>query len=297
MKIQYLLFIPLFLFFLTGCSSGSASVSTSNASILISPPADNQNVTITSPLSNEGELETVNRPQIKLPRSLEFSQVTSGLINVNQSASLNDKYIMLESGHGIIAGDRLALFEGTRVYGGFVTGVSGQNISLDTPLDYNFSLSAASVTLNRDMNVDGSTIPQIFQIGTVADLPLQITRINFAMTDGSSGDDTTFGGCPALTNGIVLRFIDGAWFNIFNVKTNGDLRKVAGGDFIYSDKAGGGAHGFSSRVTFNGQDKMDTVIEVMQGEQLQIIIQDDLTCLTSFDVTAQGNADFSTLFN
>lgn len=250
---------------------------------------------ITAPLSQNGEVETVQRPQELLVRYLEFSQLTSGAIPINQSTGIGGYNVTLNVSHNVTIGDRVALIEGTRIYGGFAMAVSGQIITLDTPIDFNYTTTGFAVTLTRDLNIDGSLTPEIFQIGTVENITLDITRLVFEMNDKTEGDDTTFGGCSALTNGLVLRFVNNATYNIWNVKTNGEINKVAGGDFTYQSKAGPGNFGFTARSTFNGPDKLDTIIKIHEGEMLQIIVQDDLTCLDKFEIAVQGNTDLMTL--
>lgn len=291
-RLLLLLLFMLGLVLLSGCSFNQVPDSHIDDNILCDPINGSDCMGV-----DKGRGETVVRPQEKLVRYLEFSQLTSGAISLNESAVIDNRWVLLESGHGVIAGDRLAIIDGTRIYGGFTTSVIvGQNVSLDTPIDFNYSVqNSTAVTLTRDLNIDGSVTPQIFQIGTIPGVSLDITRLVFEMTDATAGDDTTFGGCPALTNGLVLRFVNGATYNIWNVKTNSEIKKIAGGDFVYEDKAGPGDFGFSARATINGQDKLDTIIKIEGTDMLQAIVQDDLTCLTKFELGAQGNTDLMTL--
>lgn len=285
MKLK-LIILMLGVLFLIGCTQSSIAVSDN----LICDPINETDCAGV----DESRLETVVRPQVKLIKVLEFSQVLNFTF-VNQTGVLNDRNIIVDDGSVFSGGDRIALVDGTRIYGAFVQTVVSQNLTLDTPLDFNYSVGSTAVRLTRNLNIDGSVTPQIFQIGTVANVTLDITRIIFSLTDSTAGDDSTFGGCPALTNGVVLRFMDGATYNIFNIKTNGELSKIAGGDFTYAERAGPGEFGFNARFTFNGQDKLDSVIEIKEGEMLQIIIQDDLTCLNNFNIVAEGNTDIFTL--
>jgi hypothetical protein len=66
---------------------------------------------------------------------------------------------------------------------------------------------------------------------------------------------------------------------------------VAIDDLTYSDKAPAGFYGMRVRRSFNGPDKNDVVIELEKdtSDELQLIIQDNLTGLTSFKIVAQGH--------
>jgi len=105
----------------------------------------------------------------------------------------------------------------------------GSVITLDTPIDQELQINSDVAASSIDMAVDGSTTTQTFQIGPVGPGSTQtvhITRIMGHLLDSTAMDDGKFGGISALTNGIVLRHNDGVIQNIWNVKTNGDLRLI-----------------------------------------------------------------------
>ena len=47
--------------------------------------------------------------------------------------------------------------------------------------------------------------------------------------------------------------------------------------------------GFTGRLTFAGQNKFGAVVRLGAGEDLQVIIQDDLTSLVLFEIIAEGS--------
>ena len=110
------------------------------------------------------------------------------------------------------------------------------------------------------------------------------------MSDVLAGDDATFAGQPALTNGIVLRVTNGSYNNIFNAKANGDLA-IRSGDMYYVEADKFGVYGYRTRRTFSGQDKNGVTIRLDgdHGDRLGIIIQDDLTDLSEFKTCVQGH--------
>lgn len=170
---------------------------------------------------------------------------------------------------------------------------SASDITVDTPIDIELAAGSAVAGVETNMAVDGSVTTQIFQIGPVAigsTLILDITRIMGHILDGTAMDDSKFGGITALTNGIVLRKNDGVITNLWNAKTNADLALICY-DFNYSEKAGGGGslHGCNFRNTFAGQENHGVVLELLPGESLEILVQDDLTGLEDFTMMAQGH--------
>jgi len=60
-------------------------------------------------------------------------------------------------------------------------------------------------------------------------------------------------------------------------------------DFDIEITSGNQQDGFTGRLTFAGQNKLGAVIRIGADEDLQIVIQDDLTGLSSFSVVAEGH--------
>ena len=108
------------------------------------------------------------------------------------------------------------------------------------------------------------------------------------MTDQTAMDDAKFGGITALSNGLIFRIVNSFQKSIFNFKTNGDFRQW-GYDLDYASKAPAGFYGVSSRITFGGKEKHGVVLSISGDDELQIIVQDDLTALDTLRISAQGN--------
>ena len=50
-----------------------------------------------------------------------------------------------------------------------------------------------------------------------------------------------------------------------------------------------GVDGFTARMTFAGQNKVGVAIRLPIGEDLEFIIQDDLTNIVTYEVVAEGH--------
>jgi len=167
----------------------------------------------------------------------------------------------------------------------------GNVITVDTPIDRTFTVTSPIVSVDVNMAVDGSATTQVFQVGPVgpgSETIIDITRIMGIITDGSAMDDGKFGGIDALDNGVVLRLSNGVMQNIWNVKTNGDIALLAF-DAQYTDKSPAGENGFRFRNTYAGQSKHGVALRLAPGDTLEILIQDNLTGLTKFNMLAQGH--------
>lgn len=181
-----------------------------------------------------------------------------------------------------------------RYYTGIVLGVAGSVISVDSPIDSVFPIGANIDVGSTNMAVNGSVTPVSFGvrsptpgIAAIADL----TRIMIQITTDAAPDFGKFGDIvDGLTNGVVLRFKNGEYKNIFNVKKNSEFANLAY-DYTVYDRSNPvvGVYGIGVRLTFSGQEKMGSVIRVGPGEDIEVIIQDDLSTLLSFNIIAQGH--------
>jgi len=217
------------------------------------------------------------------------------LTTLSAQADPDDMTLTLTSATGFVAGTYVGVFSASDpdvVYLGTQIGApAGNVITVDTPIDQTLQNTSAIAGTTINMAVDGSSTPQIFQIGPVgvgSTSVVQITRIMGHLLDSTAMDDGKFGGITALTNGVVLRKNDGVMKNLWNVKTNADLALICY-NFNYSDKAPGGQFGANFRNTYGGQGAHGVVLELLPGEYLEILIQDDLTGLDDFRMMAQGH--------
>jgi hypothetical protein len=170
----------------------------------------------------------------------------------------------------------------------------GNVITVDTPLDHAYSIGEQVSGGTFHMNVDGSVTPVIYSVRAPdpgVPVKIDITRLMFHCLTDSACDLSMFGDIAGgLVNGVVVRKVDGTYNNIFNVKTNGEMSGIMY-DFIIHQATNPtqGQDGFCGRLTFGGQSKMGVVIRLEPGEDLQCIIQDDLSSLTSFFIIAEGH--------
>ena len=205
---------------------------------------------------------------------------------------IDDNYVVLDNVTGIVSGNYIGIFNTTyhRFFAANVLTVSNDTVTLDTPSDFDFQIGDIFQGGNKHMNVNGSVTPRIFslRVDPSLDITVDVTRIILHIVDQTAMDDALFGGISALTKGIVLRRTDGLYFNLFNVKTNGEMGELAF-DKVYDDKAPSGFYGITSRLTFAGQNKVGVTIRLAPDEDLQLIIQDDLTGLDDFRIMVEGH--------
>lgn len=215
------------------------------------------------------------------------------------AVAIGDRQMTLLSITGFVVGQYVQIFSATedRFYLGNITAINGNIITVDTPFDFAFDSGAFVLGSIKNLNVDGSVTPQIFVLRHgalslgVLDVDFDMTRIIFTCQTASAVDLSKFGDIAGgLTNGIVLRRTDGVTRNIFNAKTNGELANLMF-DFIVqtASNPAQGQDGFIGRMTFTGQEKMGVALRIKSGEDLELIVQDNLSTLTSFFAIVEGH--------
>ena len=225
------------------------------------------------------------------------------VITLTQDYAIDDRVINFtvdESGVTPATGDMVCLKEGTAFYHGDIIGVpvaesdGSYTATLDTPLDFAFTTVGGCSLRDKNLGRDGSSSPLVYFVSPNNLAPgtqWDVVRVIFAILDDVEPDGTKFGGMSALINGIVLRVDNGAVKNIFNAKTNNDLAAHMY-DVTYDDRAGPQSDfAVRARRTFGGQSKNGVVVrlDADAGDQLQVIVQDNLTALVDFQVVAQGH--------
>jgi hypothetical protein len=163
-------------------------------------------------------------------------------------------------------------------------------LTLDGPLDNAYPISSGVERVDIDMTLTVGTLaaPISFIVAPPPGETWHILRLLITATDGSAASDDEFISDPALTNGVVLRQnLSTGFKTISNWKTNSDMKRDMF-DVEYSDRAGPSLFGVNARFTFK---KIDFVPELIgdNGDFLEILIQDDLTGISSLEVHAQGH--------
>lgn len=232
--------------------------------------------------------------RVETPVDFFFIRGIAAPTTVAVETAIGDHDVVVASSANFTSGTFTGIFDPdeNRFYFGTVLDVNGNTLAMDTPLDFEFTVGDNVQPLSRDLNVDGSTTPVTFQIrgaGPTSELAINITRFMFSMECDTSLDLNKFGDLTALTNGLVLRRSNGITRNIFNIKRNSDFVILAYDLTMYdATHPIQAVNGLASRYTFNGEDKHGTVLQLLPGDSLDLIVQDDLSDLEIFQVMGQG---------
>jgi len=226
-----------------------------------------------------------------------FHEHDTATTNPTTGITVGDTDVTVDSVAGFSVGDVIKLEEdvsgvGIQEIGVLtITIIAGSVLTFDRPISNDYTTAATIERVVTNMAVSGTLAnPVIFQIDPPLGTIWQFTRILISMTHTAAGDDGKFGGIAALTNGVSFRATSAAGRTVTyaNWKTNGDM-SLDMFDVVYTDKAPAGANGTKGRWTFT---KAEVVAEIDGDaspiQQLEVLIQDDLTGLTSFQIKGQG---------
>lgn len=173
-----------------------------------------------------------------------------------------------------------------------ILSITGNTITIDRPIDKNYTTLDGIRKIISNMNVDGSVTPVSFKVrAETAITASHIRRLLIAMTHEIEGDGSTFGGIPELTRGVLFRAYyerTGEYKTIANWKTNSDIASHMY-DMTNSDRADKkNLFSTSGRWTIT---QSGAVAELQPNniDFLEFLIQDDLTGLATFKIRAQGH--------
>jgi len=204
--------------------------------------------------------------------------------------------VELTDATGFIDGNLVALSDivNSQVYFGKQIGAPvGNVITVDRPFDFTF-VAGLIITRNRtNMNIDGSAGTEVFGLRQGLDPGLNLTadvvRILMTMYTGTTPTLGDFGDISGgITTGVTFRKRDGNRVNVFNIKDNGELAGICY-DLQFLSAIGGGQDGLTSRLTFGGESKMGAVIRVAPDEDVELLVNDDLTSLEKFELIIEGS--------
>ena len=247
-------------------------------------------IIIKSPLESNGAVPVNIQDQTSEIIDVYMTQIIKST-TLSENSTIDTYEVKLTAGHGAVAGNMIVLKEGTHFYQAIILNVATDTITMDRPLDFAFTTASHVDISTNKLNVNGSVTRQIFRVTpSFTTIKFDVTRIIFSIEDNAPMDTSTFGGLTKLTRGIVIRKKDGVYKNIFNAKSNDDLAHHC--DIVeYVAKAPSGEYGLLAKRKFAGQNENGVVMRLdsATNDQIELIVQDDLTGLLGFNIIVQGH--------
>jgi hypothetical protein len=171
--------------------------------------------------------------------------------------------------------------------------VTDSTVVLDTPLDAQYNAGTFVDAASTAMNVNGSSTPVTFGLRGLGIIPgveitVDITTLAITCVADSPVVLSTFADITALSKGVVVRARNGSTYNILNIKSN---REIAGifdtFEVVAALNPAQGEDGF--RAVLELRSTLGVVARLSAGEDLEVIIQDNLTGITALSITASGH--------
>jgi hypothetical protein len=242
--------------------------------------------------------------QTSRPVIVKFNRVTNGT-TLASDATKGDTEITLTAVTGVSVGSYIILFNPTTAKYLFatVTSVLGSpTFTIDTPLDSDFATGTfVDIGVTNLKSIGSLGTPQVYGLRGVGappgvDVTVDITRVIITATASDAVDLTKFINLAKLTNGLVMRRRNNVTENIFNVKDNKEISALMYDvQITAATNPNQGVDGLIGRLTFAGQNKIGVAIRLPIGDDLEILVQDDIQTaqsgesITILEVTAEGH--------
>ncbi len=231
--------------------------------------------------------------------SIPFNEFFHEHTGVNDTlaaiVTAGDTSITVTNGALFSVGDKVQIEDGiVETTFPTITVIVGDVLTLDRPLDNDFSIGNSVEVVGHNMNAVGTlATPISFKLIPDADQSWHVIGFSLSMVHSTVGDDSMFGNKTALQNGVVFRAYNGTTgrYRTFTLwKKNADIR-LDTGVVVYSDKEGGGKYGTTALGQIKIRSGAVPKISGASGDYVEILIQDDLSSLTSFEIKAQGHIE------
>jgi len=175
-----------------------------------------------------------------------------------------------------------------------IINLGNSTLTLDRPLDVAWEIGDTVEIIAENMAVNGSiAAPDSFKMFPPRNSIMHVQAFVLNITMSSTGDDSLFGNLTKLPFGVVLRAYNGAagrYGTFTSWKSNGDIRMDMA-LLQYHDKAGGGLHSVAGDGKISERTGAVPELISANGDYLEILIQDNLTALSSFRLKAQGHIE------
>jgi len=197
-----------------------------------------------------------------------------GTAILSTQISVDDNVISLQSGHGFVIGNIIEICENRRIYQSEVIGVSGNDISVNMPIDYNYSVNSIINRCDPNIVVDGSSNRIEFYASPCEGTAWDVYSLILTTETKNEPGPTKYSGITALEKGLYLRKSNGVFKNYTIIRKDSDYRAY-GIKYEIDEKSPAGNYlvyaGFDLRNVLGVADR------IFYGDKIQLFVQDDLT--------------------
>ncbi len=221
-----------------------------------------------------------------------LAQVLTEGLTLSADTVVDSYTISVTDGTQFSTNDLIKLEENgiySKTFHAVVLSINVNELTLDRPVDSIYTAAGASISRhNYNAKVNGSVTPVVFKVANTFDQDAYYTRGMFNIVCTDAALFNSFGDIAGgLTRGIQFRkkLKDGSFVNLFNAKTNNRLQLIMYDVTFFDSTLPFNVNGLSGRLTF---EKLGSEIILEKDEELQMVVQDDLTGLISFELVVEG---------
>jgi hypothetical protein len=241
------------------------------------------------PLVTENARDIHNSDIHVRPFSIPFLNFTNTTYALASAIAIDDISILLVDASGLAADgtEELWLTEGAthEEHPFIVLSKDVNTINLDRPIDHVYTTDARLERVYHNLaeaNITDTasvTAPVIFTVTPPPNEILHVTHIHLVAESTALPAASNFMGITALTNGIVIRVVNGIRQTVGNYKKTSDFLIDVGTGYEHIDKLGGANYG--TVVEWAVRTTSDAIYEVpsADGAFLEIRVQDNVEAL------------------
>jgi len=204
---------------------------------------------------------------------------------LSENSTIGNNTILVSDSTGVVVGEAITFYEGTRIFQNIVTDITGNIITFASAIDFVFTENALIEVGKWNLSQNGSVDSKLAYFKAPKKGTFSVNTISVSMLSSSAMDDGKFGSITQLTKGFIWRYVNGIIKHLALITNNLGFWEL-GFDLKYSDKAPAGQYGMRARrdvIKTNG-----TSIYLKNDAEFQVINQDDLTDLDTFAITLNG---------
>ena len=243
-------------------------------------------------LSNALNTHDADVHNVVLNKQMHQTTATSNTLSVATTGGGTEYQITLNDATGFSANDYIKIGTSERTFAKIIS-IATNTLTLDRRIDYANAIGTTVTKVIIDMSSQSGSMasPQTYEIAPESGEVWHITKLLFSMTYGSAGDLGLFGNITALTNGVVFRCKVSGQYSTFSLwRDNSDIKEDMFDLEFYSRSGAGATHGNTGQGKFKEAGAV-VRLDGTQGDKIEVVIQDDITALSSFGMKLQGHIE------
>ena len=218
-----------------------------------------------------------------------YAHTVVGSTTLASNVFIDDETITVSDSTGIVPGMAIGVSNDNDLIQSLVASVSGNVVTLSSPLDFDFSIGDSVVFGDWDFSsANGAVTPVVFYVHVPKNSQYDFYSVTLTIEDNSVMYESTFGGRTSLSRGLVGRLVDGSSKTFLLVTNNAGFREN-GFTTSYGGMVPSGTYSFSGIKNIRTVNGVALRIDGRTDDYLEFIVRDDLTGLSKMAVSVHGH--------